>query len=148
MRNWQMHSQRRGLMKSQSRMMELHSQDNVCQQTEKTRKGNWQTSLAKKETRPSKHLSPKRLRADMELTSPGQEESMDWHLDYFAWWSDNQSRFLLLAKFARKYVSICGTSNASERVFSVAGNIDTLSRESLKTDRVNFCFFVRTTRSQ
>ncbi|KAG9268298.1 zinc finger BED domain-containing protein 1-like [Astyanax mexicanus] len=86
------------------------------------------------QTRP---LIPKRIRAETELARYLQEEILDAHTDPLAWWRDNQARFPLLSKIARKYMTVCATSTPSERVFSAAGNIVTPFRSSLKPDKVN-----------
>jgi len=105
--------------------------------------------LGKKRNQTQSTPIPKRLRADTELTKYLQEEAMDSHSDPLAWWRDNQSRYPLLAKIARKYMAICATSTASERVFSAAGNIVTPLRASLKPDRVNMLVFLaRNSKSQ
>uniref|UniRef100_A0A3P9IHA7 HAT C-terminal dimerisation domain-containing protein n=1 Tax=Oryzias latipes TaxID=8090 RepID=A0A3P9IHA7_ORYLA len=70
------------------------------------------------------------------------EEALDLHSDLLAWWRDNQARFPLLSKVARKYLTVCATSTPSERVFSVAGNIVTPLRSSLKPDKVNMLVFL------
>lgn len=85
---------------------------------------------------------PKRVRADTELTRYLQEDSIDSNADPLAWWRDNQGRFPLLSKVARKYMCICATSAPSERVFSAAGNIVTPLRSSLKPHKVNMLVFL------
>ena len=52
--------------------------------------------------------------------------------DPFQWWIDHESRFLILFKVARKYLSILATSVSSERLFSDAGNQITSDRNCLK----------------
>ena len=47
-----------------------------------------------------------------------------------------------LAKLARKYLCICGTSYFSERLFSVAGNIVTAKRSLLKPHKVHMLVFL------
>lgn len=85
---------------------------------------------------------PKRARADTELTHYLQEEPLDSNGDPLAWWRDNEARFPLLSKVARKYMCICATSTPSERVFSAAGNIVTTLRSSLKPHKVNMLVFL------
>ncbi|KAE8280150.1 hypothetical protein D5F01_LYC22292 [Larimichthys crocea] len=85
---------------------------------------------------------PKRVRADTKLTRYLQEDPIDSSADPLAWWCDNQSRFPLLSKVARKYMCICATSAPSERVFSAAGNIVTPLRSSLKPQKVNMLVFL------
>uniref|UniRef100_A0A672SP70 HAT C-terminal dimerisation domain-containing protein n=1 Tax=Sinocyclocheilus grahami TaxID=75366 RepID=A0A672SP70_SINGR len=71
----------------------------------------------------SSNSVPKRIRTDTEVARYLQEEALDLHSDLLAWWRDNQARFPLLSKVARKCMTICTTSAPSERVFSAAGNI-------------------------
>lgn len=85
---------------------------------------------------------PKRARADNELMRYLQEECIDSNANPLSWWRDNQSRFPLLSKVARKYMCICATSTPSERVFSAAGNIVTPMRSSLKPHKVNMLVFL------
>lgn len=77
-----------------------------------------------------------------ELTRYLQEQPIDSTADPLAWWRDNETRYPLLAKLARKYMCICATSTASERVFSTAGNIATPVRSSLKPSKVNMLVFL------
>ncbi len=93
--------------------------------------------LLKSRTTSTSAPIPKRARADNELTRYLQEESIDCNANPLFWWRDNQSRYPLLSKVARKYMCICATSTPSERVFSVAGNIVTPMRSSLKPHKVN-----------
>jgi len=60
------------------------------------------------------------------------------------WWKSEQSRYPRLAKLARRYLCVCATSVASERVFSCAGQIVSDQRSSLKPDKVdNLVFLAR-----
>lgn len=85
---------------------------------------------------------PKRVPEDAELKRYLQEEPIDSNADPLAWWRDNQNRFPLLCKVARKYMCICAKSTPSERVFSAAGNIVTPLRSSLKPHKVNMLVFL------
>ena len=58
------------------------------------------------------------------------------------WWKREETQFPLLSKLARKYLCICATSVASERVFSTGGNIVSDTRNSLKPQRVNELVFL------
>ncbi len=98
--------------------------------------------LLKSRTTSASTPIPKRARADNELTRYLQEESIDSNANPLFWWRDNQSRYPLLSKVARKYMCICATSTPSERVFSVAGNIVTPMRSSLKPHKVNMLVFL------
>ena len=58
------------------------------------------------------------------------------------WWKNNKDKFPRLNKLARKYLCICATSVASERLFSTGGDIVTASRSCLKPERVNQLVFL------
>ena len=52
------------------------------------------------------------------------------------------SKYPFISQLAQKYLSICATSSASERLFSTSGNVVTPSRSSLKPDKVNMLTFL------
>ena len=57
------------------------------------------------------------------------------------WWKANQATFPTLAKLAKRYLCVPATSCSSERDLSLAGNIITHNRNSLKPAKVNrLCF--------
>ena len=65
----------------------------------------------------------------------------DKNEDPLQWWQKNKNTFPHLANVVKKYMAIPATSVPSERLFSVAGNIVTDKRNSLKPANVNrLCF--------
>ena len=62
--------------------------------------------------------------------------------DPLQWWSMRVAGYPHLAKLARKYLCICGTSSSSERLFSVAGNIVTAKQSLLKPHKVDMSVFL------
>ena len=58
------------------------------------------------------------------------------------WWDHYAGRFPTLAKLARKFLCIMGTSVPSERVFSVAGLTVTKTRSRLDSEVVNEIIFM------
>ena len=59
------------------------------------------------------------------------------------WWKRGETQFPLSSKLARKYLCICATSVASERVLSsTGGNIVSDTRNSLKPQRVDELVFL------
>ena len=67
-----------------------------------------------------------------------------WEMDVdpLAWWKFENSRFPNLALLARKFISICGTSFPSERMFSLSGHICNNSRNRLLPEIVNKLVFL------
>lgn len=57
--------------------------------------------------------------------------------DIGAWWGNKGSQFPLMQRVAKKYLAINPTSTASERLFSLAGNIASKKRNRLKPDNVD-----------
>ena len=60
----------------------------------------------------------------------------------FKWWEQNQHRLPHLAKVARNYLIIPGTSVPSERVFSTAGNIISATRNRITPEHANMLIFL------
>uniref|UniRef100_A0A1X7VM67 HAT C-terminal dimerisation domain-containing protein n=1 Tax=Amphimedon queenslandica TaxID=400682 RepID=A0A1X7VM67_AMPQE len=57
---------------------------------------------------------------------------IDTEDDPLVWWLQYSSSYPINFKVAKKYFSICATREASERLFSVAGNIVNSKRTCLK----------------
>lgn len=60
------------------------------------------------------------------FSKPGHEVN-----DPLLWWRENSNTLPNLARLARKWLSIPASSTPSERVFSIAGLMDTAKRQSL-----------------
>ena len=58
------------------------------------------------------------------------------------WWKLHAETFPLLAKLAKKYLCVCASSSASERLFSTSGHIASKKRMSLKPDKLNMLVFL------
>ncbi|XP_053324528.1 E3 SUMO-protein ligase ZBED1-like [Spea bombifrons] len=58
------------------------------------------------------------------------------------WWNTNQEKYPTLAKLAKSYLCIPGTSTPSERLFSAAGNIACKKRASLSPEHVDMLTFL------
>ncbi|XP_054592246.2 E3 SUMO-protein ligase ZBED1-like [Nothobranchius furzeri] len=59
------------------------------------------------------------------------------------WWRENEKEYPLLARMAKRYLCVPGTSVASERVFSTAGDIITAKRSCLTPGHVNQLLFLQ-----
>ena len=58
------------------------------------------------------------------------------------WWKKQSANFQVLSRLAKKYLSVCATSCASERLFSTSGHIATPTRSILKPHKVNMLVFL------
>lgn len=91
------------------------------------------------ETSPPHHSCSK---AEAELTQYLSAEQIPPSSDPLNWWRLNEHRFQNIARLARKYLAICGTSVPSERLFSTAGQVVTKRRASLHPDTVDCLLFL------
>ncbi|XP_054288071.1 E3 SUMO-protein ligase ZBED1-like [Macrosteles quadrilineatus] len=62
--------------------------------------------------------------------------------DTLEWWKNNQHKYHYIAPLARKYLGIPATEVESERVFSSAGNVVNVRRESLTVEHVKELVFL------
>ena len=81
-------------------------------------------------------------RIDLEMSRYVSAPEIGLDADPLQWWSMHATIYPSLAKLARKYLCVCGTSSASERLFSVAGNIVTAKRSLLKPHKVDMLVFL------
>ncbi|KAK0141282.1 Zinc finger BED domain-containing protein 1 [Merluccius polli] len=58
------------------------------------------------------------------------------------WWKEHHHEYPFLAKLAKQYLCVAGTSVSAERVFSTAGDIVTAQRSSLTTEHVDQLLFL------
>ena len=58
------------------------------------------------------------------------------------WWKRNKKKYPMLAIMARKYLCVCATSSASERLFSSSGQIITSLRAHLNPNKVDMLVFL------
>jgi hypothetical protein len=58
------------------------------------------------------------------------------------WWKNNKDKYPILAKLAKSYLCIPGTSTPSERLFSAAGNVASKKRASLSQEHVDMLTFL------
>ena len=66
---------------------------------------------------------------------------LDLEENPLVWWKSQQSHFWVLAMLAQKYLCICASSSASERLFSTAGNVVSPFRATMKPDKVDMLIF-------
>ena len=67
---------------------------------------------------------------------------LDLEENPLVWWKSQQSNFPVLAKLAKKYLCICASSLASERLFSSAGNVISPFRAATKPEKVDMLVFL------
>ena len=67
---------------------------------------------------------------------------LDFEEDPLLWWKTQPFNYPILGKVARKYLCVCATSSASERLFSTASNVVSSFRSTLKPDKVDMLEFL------
>jgi hypothetical protein len=63
--------------------------------------------------------------------------------DPLTWWKSNECKYPHIAKMARCYLAVPGSSVPSERVFSTAGDIVSAKRSTLSPDHVDTLVFLK-----
>jgi len=101
----------------------------------------WSLSLGKptEQERREKHRNLEQKRQQTRAKGTGQGDLQDNPL---AWWRENEKEYPLLARIAKRYLCVPGTSIASERVFSTTGDIVTAKRSCLSSEHVNELLFL------
>uniref|UniRef100_A0A8C4SQW8 BED-type domain-containing protein n=1 Tax=Erpetoichthys calabaricus TaxID=27687 RepID=A0A8C4SQW8_ERPCA len=82
-------------------------------------------------------------RAEEEMKEYLETPSLSLSEDPLTWWRSQETVFPLLAKLAKCYLCIPGTSVAAERVFSTAGDIVTAQRSMLTPEHVDQLLFLQ-----
>jgi hypothetical protein len=77
-----------------------------------------------------------------ELDKYLSEPNCDTHSNPLQWWKEHQNAYPTLGKLAKKYLSMCATSCASERLFSAAGHICNSKRSSMTPDHLDQMVFL------
>ena len=63
--------------------------------------------------------------------------------DPLKWWNNNKHKFPLVARLARKYLAMQASAAASERVWSLAGNVETKKRMALTPEKLDKILFIK-----
>ena len=96
--------------------------------------------LKRKKDNTSATLSP-RSQEDKEIENYLSAPDLDVESNPLLWRKCEATCYPILCKLAKKYLSVCAISAASERVFSSSGKIVTPVWTSLKPDKVNKLVF-------
>ena len=71
-----------------------------------------------------------------------KEKAIDREEPPLGWWKENQHRFPLVSRVARRYLTIPITSTPAERVFSTAGLTVSRLRSCLTPEHVNMLVYL------
>lgn len=83
-----------------------------------------------------------RQQATKEVDDYLSASRLDFEEDPLLWWKGQSLNYPILQKVAQKYLCVCATSSASERLFSTAGNVVSSFRSTLKPDKVDMLVFL------
>jgi hypothetical protein len=82
-------------------------------------------------------------RVELEVSRYKSADPIPVSTNPLAWWREQSTSFPILARLAKKFLSIPSTSVPSERVFSTAGDIVTAQRSALKSVHVDRLIFLK-----
>ena len=82
-------------------------------------------------------------RIEEEVSSYKAAGGLNVDADPFRWWKEHQITFPNISQVAQRYLCVPGTSVASERVFSTAGDIVSASRSRLDPEHVDMLIFLQ-----
>uniref|UniRef100_A0A8C5C1H1 HAT C-terminal dimerisation domain-containing protein n=1 Tax=Gadus morhua TaxID=8049 RepID=A0A8C5C1H1_GADMO len=94
---------------------------------------------------PSVHADGRKTpskRAEEEITKYRAEPPASLNESPLTWWRSREGELPLVARLAGHYLCVPGTSVASERVFSTAGDIITAKRSCITPEHVNELLFL------
>ena len=77
-----------------------------------------------------------------DLTCYTSAPMLDSEEDPLVWWKFQSKNYPILSKLAKKYLAVCATSAASERLFSTSGKVVSPLRASLKPEKVEMLVFL------
>ena len=83
-----------------------------------------------------------RERVEVEISRYLDFPLVEMDSDPLQWWKHEEKRLLTLAVSAKKYLSICGTSVPSKRLFSKSGFIVDVFCSRLMPEKVNILTFL------
>ena len=106
----------------------------------KKKLGSW-LKAARKEQESCSTRSPEKLMKD-EIEQYSKIIKPDADSNPLDWWKIHESAYPTLAKLAKKYLCICASSCASERLFSTSGHIASKKRTLLKPNKLNMLVFL------
>lgn len=70
------------------------------------------------------------------------EPQINHNQNPLVWWRNNAKRFPIIARLAKKYLCMQGSSTPSERVFSTCGNTVTVKRNALDPENVDMLVYL------
>jgi len=94
-------------------------------------------SIAEEFRNPLDFLFNRKTSPEVEFESYLRLSPVDLHTNPLHWWKLNSAQYPVLAKLAKKFLTIPATSASSERVFSSAGNTVTAKRSCLSAEHVD-----------
>lgn len=87
--------------------------------------------------------TPRQNSSSDEISEYLKEGEIEFNCSPFDWWNYKKSKYPLLAKLARQYLSVSATSIPSERLFSHAGNLLTAKRSRLDLELFKRMLFLK-----
>ena len=102
-------------------------------------------SVLKKSRKKTQQPKTPEEKIKVELDSYLSVGALDLESNPLDWWNVEHHNYPILGILAKKYLCICSSSAASERLFSSAGNVVSPKRSCLKPEKVNMLVFLAKT---
>ena len=109
--------------------------------SKKHKLSSWLKEAAETQVPPGEPLTPEQ-KAKRELEEYERLPLLNSELDPLEWWKVHQVVLPTLSKLVQKYLCICSSSSAMERIFSCSGNIVSKKCTLLKPVKVNMLVFL------
>ena len=111
---------------------EMQNNDGEAPAPKKRKLGSWLAKAGTSTRQETETSLTAQQKMDKEMNLYERSPRADPSSNPLKWWKLNSNQYPVLSQVAKKYLCICASSSASERVFSTSGHIVSKRRNGLK----------------